>query len=42
MDNKSLIKALTFMITFNIELIIAEIANSSDEKLKQRILTAAI
>ncbi len=42
MDNKSLIKVLTFMISFNIELIVAEIANSSDEKLKQRILTAAI
>ncbi|MFH2143095.1 MAG: radical SAM protein [Bacteroidota bacterium] len=39
LDKKSLNKVLTFMISFNIEFIIAEIAYSSDEKLKQRILT---
>lgn len=41
LDNISLIKVLTFLLSINIELIIAEIVNSTDEKLKQRILTAA-
>jgi len=42
LDNNSLNKVLTFMISFNIEYIIADIAYCSDEKLKQRILTIAI
>lgn len=42
LDQTSLNKVLTFMISFNVELIIAEIANSSDEKFKQRILTATL
>jgi molybdenum cofactor biosynthesis enzyme MoaA len=41
LDNKSLNKVLKFLISFNIELTIAEIENSSEDKLKQRILTAA-
>ena len=41
LDNNSLNRVLTFLLTINIELILAEIINSTEEKLKQRILTAA-
>ena len=38
-DNDSLNKVLIYMLSINIDLIIAEIANNTDEKLKQKIIT---